>query len=117
MPLKAKPVLAPEQNSESIFWQDIDRMLQKTPENDGYLKGSLSGESWKDFLSVLRDEILEILQENRMGAARSMEFCPSILGGYREERQKIEQAYLRNLAALYKRAEWTYKTVSGQTGA
>lgn len=98
------------------FWQDLEDMLHSAELHaldEGYLKGSLSGESWKAFLKTVRDEVLERLEAYRAGADYTSGFCASTLGNYQEEKRKIERAYLRNLVILYKSAERAYKTVSG----
>lgn len=101
---------------ERAFWLELEDMLQSAEAyelDEGYMKGSLSGESWKAFLKMVRDEVLERLEACRTEAGKTSGFCASSLGNYREEKRKIERAYLRNLAVLYKSAEKAYKTVSG----
>lgn len=110
-----KQVVATEAGDEP-FWLELERMLQSAAANgldEGHLKGSLSGESWKAFLGSVRDEVLERLAAYRRENETHTGFCASNLGGYCEERRKIERAYLRDLVTLYKNAERAYKTVSG----
>lgn len=98
------------------FWLELEHMLQSAEANgldEGHLKGSLSGESWKMFLGTVRDEVLERLAAYRREDETHAGFCASSLSNYREERRKIERAYLRDLVTLYKNAERAYKTVSG----
>jgi hypothetical protein len=97
------------------FWQELEDMLQSEvfiAEEEGFMKGSMSGESWKSFLRDVRDEILQKLDDYRM-ESNDHAFCASILGPYREEKMKIERAYLRSLAALYRNAEKAYRSLSG----
>lgn len=111
-----KQVVANETAGEGPFWLELEYMLQSAEANgldEGYLKGSLSGESWKIFLGAVRDEVLERLAAYRREDERHAGFCASSLSSYREERRKIERAYLRDLVTLYKNAERAYKTVSG----
>lgn len=99
---------------EKPFWQELEDMLQSSvlyDGDEGYLRGSMSGESWKAFLKVVRDEVLERLDAYR--AEMPVGFCASTLGPYHEEKKKIERAYLRNLMVLYRSAERTYKSLSG----
>ena len=99
---------------EKPFWEDLEAMLEASVlEDEGYMKGSMSGESWKAFLKMVRDEVLERLDAYRRQSDPSSGFCASSLGPYREEKKRIERAYLRNLVVLYKSAERAYKTVSG----
>lgn len=98
------------------FWLELEEMLQSAEVHEldeGYMRGSLSGESWKAFLKTVRDEVLERLAAYRAEAGRNPAFCASTLGNYHEEKRKIERAYLRNLVILYKSAERAYRTVSG----
>lgn len=101
---------------ERPFWQDLEEMLQSPALQDydeGYMKGSMSGESWKAFLKMVRDEVLERLEAYRMETNMPSGFCASSLGPYREQKKKIERDYLRSLALLYRSAERAYKSVSG----
>jgi len=98
------------------FWLELEEMLSSAEIHEldeGYLKGSLSGESWKAFLKTVRDEVLQRLQAYKAESERNYGFCASTLGNYHEEKRKIERAYLRNLVVLYKSAERAYKAVSG----
>lgn len=105
--LRVKPERKP-------FWLELEEMLQSADElEEGYMRGSLSGESWKAFLKMVRDEVLERLEAYRADSERSSGFCASTLGNYHEEKRKIERDYLRNLVVLYKSAERAYKSVSG----
>ena len=105
-----------KKTEERPFWQELEDMLQSSvfndDEQDGYLRGSMSGESWKAFLKMVRDEVLERLDAYQ-AEGQSTGFCASTLGPYREEKKKIERAYLRNLMVLYRSAERTYKSLSG----
>lgn len=105
-----------KKTEERPFWQELEEMLQSSvfndDEQDGYLRGSMSGESWKAFLKMVRDEVLERLDAYQADG-QSAGFCASTLGPYREEKKKIERAYLRNLMVLYRSAERTYKSLSG----
>ncbi len=107
----------PKKKDVQPFWQELEEMLQSCEDHDldeGHMKGSLSGESWKAFLKMVSDEVLERLEAYRRESERPVSgFCASSLGSYREEKKKIERAYLRNLVVLYKSAERAYKTVSG----
>lgn len=110
-----KKAVAQEQ-SDGPFWLELEHMLQSADIHaldEGHLKGSLSGESWKAFLKMVRDEVLERLDAYRRDREGQEGFCASSLSNYREEKRKIERAYLRNLVVLYKSAERAYKTVSG----
>jgi hypothetical protein len=98
---------------ERPFWQEIEDILLSTaPDDTGFLTGSMTGESWRAYLQELRAEILDRLEMYRSYADRGG-FCASTLGPYRDERQKIERVYLRNLTALYRNAERSYRTLSG----
>lgn len=101
-------------NEDRPFWQDLEDMLgsDALDEGGGHLAGSMSGESWRAFLKTVRDEVLDRLDAYRMRMENGG-FCASSLGPFMEERQKIERAYLRNLAVLYRSAEKAYKTLSG----
>lgn len=103
-----------EKIDDAPFWQELEAMLHSSALEDGdegYLKGSMSGESWKAFLKMVRDEVLQRLEiyqsENQTG------FCASTLGPYREEKKKLDRAYLRNLMVLYRSAERAYRSLSG----
>jgi hypothetical protein len=101
-------------NEDRPFWLELEEMLQSDAldGNGGYLAGSMSGESWRAFLKTVRDEVLERLHAYT-ARAQNGGFCASSLGSFVEEQQKIERAYLRNLAVLYRSAEKAYKTLSG----
>jgi hypothetical protein len=98
------------------FWQELEEMLQSEVFIDathGHLSGSMSGESWKAFLKTVRDEVLQKLDDYRAESFGSAGFCASSLGPFREEKMKLERAYLRNLVDLYKSAEKAYRSLSG----
>lgn len=98
---------------ERPFWKDIEDILMSgAPDDTGFMNGSMTGESWRAYLRELREEILSRLEVYRSHADKGG-FCASTLGPYRDERQKIERVYLRNLASLYRTAERSYKTLSG----
>lgn len=101
-------------DEELPFWRELEEMLHfnSGDQDQGHLAGSMSGESWKAFLKTVRDEVLQRLEEYSVQAG-SPGFCASSLGPFWDEKQKIEKAYLRNLAVLYRSAEKAYKTLSG----
>lgn len=104
------------QKTDRPFWQELEDMLQSEvfiDWDEGFMKGSMSGESWKAFLKSVRDEVLQKLDEYRAESNGEQAFCASSLGPYREEKMKIERAYLRSLAVLYRNAEKSYKALSG----
>jgi hypothetical protein len=98
------------------FWQELEDMLESGVFIDaehGHMNGSLSGESWKAFLKLVRDEVVLKLDEYRQESMGASGFCASSLGPFREEKLKIERAYLRSLVDLYQSSEKAYRTLSG----
>lgn len=95
------------------FGQALENMLSSDIGEGGYLKGSLSGESWKAFLKGLRREAVNRLKAYRGEAFMHVEFRASSLQPYCEERMRIEREYVRGLVKLYGNAERAYKSLSG----
>ncbi len=107
------PKLKTKSNVQRPFWLDVENMLNSqvlTDGDDGHLKGTMTGESWKNFLIELRAEILCKLENYGTGA---YSFQGSHLGNFRADKKKIERIYLRSLAVLYRDAEKAYKNISG----
>lgn len=111
---RKSPAKAPP--ASMLFGEEVERMLASnvfTGQNNGYLNGSMSGESWKAFLKTVRDEAVHKLSAYRHEAAQTREFRASSLQPYCEQRMKIERDYMRALVDLYNSAERAYKTLSG----
>lgn len=102
--------------AEKPFWQELEEMLDPDFINDpdgGHMNGSMCGESWKSFLSALREEAVERLKSYRRESYMAVGFRASSLQPYCEERMKIERDYVRNLVHLYGNSARAYKTLSG----
>lgn len=112
----ARKPSAKSPSGEMFFGEEVERMLASDvlngPDN-GYLNGSMSGESWKAFLKTVRDEAVHKLSAYRYEASQTREFRASSLQPYCEQRMKIERDYMRALVDLYNSAERAYKTLSG----
>jgi hypothetical protein len=106
------PVQGSDKDAEP-FGRTLENMLGSDIGEGGYLKGSLSGESWKAFLQGLRGEAVNRLKAYRGGAFMHVEFRVSSLQPYCEERMRIEREYVRGLVKLYGNAERAYKSLSG----
>ncbi len=114
--LDIKGPVRSQQKAEQPFLQALDDVLALMDEVDaqeaGWLDGSLSGQSWQHFMEQLRIDLLRHLQRYRDNARRG-DFSPATLSALKNEQQKIERLYVRDLVALYQRAAQTYKTLSG----
>ncbi len=113
MPRSAKKKDEPISQRHEAFLENLESIIRLADVDEGFMRGSLSNESWKIFLQSTRSEILTRLKEYGAEKMSGAGFVASNLSSYHEEKQKLQRVHLRNLVMLYNRAHKTYKSLCG----